>query len=612
MAPAAPAGPGARRGSPCSRSPPSADPAGPGGSPTASWRGWRLAARRCSSAFQDALWVVPASEVRQAGVAGAGAGGALSAHARDHAAASSAPAPGAARPRAWSTRSSSGSCARSGRGRPRRGPRAAGRGRRAAWCGCSSSSSAPRGQGGAPGRRDLGRRRATRLPRGPRHSLHYEQAANLRSAIEPVPAGAAAAIPTTRSPTPGSARPVAASTACRSAPERVELARKASLRALEVNDLLAPVHVTLGIDPRRHRRMPRRRSLISSRALALDPASTEALREKAAACEAIGQPAEAEGSSTSARSSCGRRTGATTPSWARFYYRRARYAEAEAAFSKVIELVPDNARGYASLGAVLHEAGGRDPEAVGRARAQHGPRPELPGRVEPTGLIEFEPGPLRGGRCPCLRKGFGPRRGATTASGAAWGISYHWSPGEREEGALGAGSAPWRSARSSSRSTRGTQLLMVGPRRLPGAARGMLGGRPYCSEARPCPRPDDARVQHAAAAAYEEIGDRAAALALVRRALEAGYPRSRVEDDPGLGGAAPGSALPARGCSGQGRGFGTPQLRGEPGIAVIRLQRRSLNGRGDGAGSGSTRRGTGSCRSIPRRRSCGPGRPSRS
>src|SRR3970282_2839955 len=46
--------------------------------------------------------------------------------------------------------------------------------------------------------------------------------------------------------------------------------------------------------------------------------------------------------------------------------------------------------------------------------------------------------------------------------------------------------------------------------------------------------PDDVEVQHTAAAAYEQIGEREAALRWIGRALGAGFSLSRVEDDPGL------------------------------------------------------------------------------
>src|SRR4029453_7016553 len=76
-------------------------------------------------------------------------------------------------------------------------------------------------------------------------------------------------------------------------PHRVEPARTASQRALQINDLLAPVHVTLGII-----RAGTGEAAAAlgdfDRALALDPANTDALREKAAASQALGRVAEAE------------------------------------------------------------------------------------------------------------------------------------------------------------------------------------------------------------------------------------------------------------------------------------------------------------------------------
>jgi tetratricopeptide (TPR) repeat protein len=46
--------------------------------------------------------------------------------------------------------------------------------------------------------------------------------------------------------------------------------------------------------------------------------------------------------------------------------------------------------------------------------------------------------------------------------------------------------------------------------------------------------PQDVEVQQTAAAVYEELGDREAALRWIRQALARGYPREQLERDPGL------------------------------------------------------------------------------
>jgi hypothetical protein len=65
---------------------------------------------------------------------------------------------------------------------------------------------------------------------------------------------------------------------------------------------------------------------------------------------------------------------------------------------------------------------------------------------------------------------------------------------------------------------------MMGER---GAARGLLGEALALDG-------KDATVTRLAAGAYEQIGDRAAALRWLGEALRGGYPRDQIEKDPGL------------------------------------------------------------------------------
>jgi tetratricopeptide (TPR) repeat protein len=295
------------------------------------------------------------------------------------------------------------------------------------------------------------------------------------------------------------------------------------------------------------------------RALALDPASTDALREKAAACQALGRTAEAE--------ELYKRAVELRPAYwgnysylGAFYYRRARYAEAEAAFRKVIELVPDNARGYSSLGAVLHEAGGRDPEAVAVLERSMALGPSYRAASN-LGLIEFSQG-----RYAAAARAYEKALALDASDYRVWrglGISYHWSPGEREK----ARSALERAV------ALGEKQLAVDPRDAAlmvdlGDCQALLGNAGRARELLKrglALAPDDVEIQHAAAAAYEEIGDRAAALALVRRALEAGYPRSRVEDDPGLAALRRDPRFPHEGAAGKDANSGRRSSAASPG-----------------------------------------------
>jgi serine/threonine-protein kinase len=310
-------------------------------------------------------------------------------------------------------------------------------------------------------------------------------------------------------------------------PERVELARKAAQRAVQLNDLMAPVHVTLGII-RAGTGDPQTALLDFDHALALDPSNPDTLREKAAACQALGRTAEAE--------SLYRRAVELRPAYwgnyshlGAFYYRHGRYAEAEAGFRKVVELTPDNPRGYANLGQVLHSAGGRDDEAVAVLERSLALKPSY-AAASNLGVIAFSRG-----RFAEAARAYEKALEYEKRDYRVWrnlGVSYYWAPGERAK-------APEALARAISL---GEEQLEVNPRDAAllvdlGDCHALLG---HAARARELLKrgltlvPEDVELQHTAAAAYEQIGDRELALRWIGRALASGYPRARVEDDPGL------------------------------------------------------------------------------
>jgi serine/threonine-protein kinase len=112
------------------------------------------------------------------------------------------------------------------------------------------------------------------------------------------------------------------------------------------------------------------------------------------------------------------------------------------------------------------------------------------------------------------------------------GVSYYWAPGEKQKA---------REALEQAVAL-GEKQLLVNPRDAAllvdlGDCQALLGKAARARELLKrglALAPDDVEVQHTAAAAYEQIGDREAALRWISRALDSGYPRSRVDDDPGL------------------------------------------------------------------------------
>jgi serine/threonine-protein kinase len=310
-------------------------------------------------------------------------------------------------------------------------------------------------------------------------------------------------------------------------PQRVELARKASERALQLNDLLAPVHVTLGMI--RAGSGDAQAALGDfDRALALDPANADALREKAAAFQALGRGADAEALYRRAVEIQPRYWGNYSHLGA-FYFRHARYSEAEQAFRKVIELVPESPRGYASLGAVLHEAGGRDPDAIAVLERSMSLAPTYRAAAN-LGLVYFSHG-----RYADAARAYEKALELESVDYRVWrglGLSYYWTPGEKAK-------APAALAKAVAL---GEKQLEVNPKDAAllvdlADCHALLGNAAKARELLKrglALAPDDVEVQHAAAGAYEELGDREAALRWIKRALAAGYPRSGVEDDPGL------------------------------------------------------------------------------
>jgi Flp pilus assembly protein TadD/TolB-like protein len=126
-------------------------------------------------------------------------------------------------------------------------------------------------------------------------------------------------------------------------------------RAGEINDQLAPVHVTLG---RIHAGTGHYDLAVQEfqRALELDAHSAEAYQQISRAYEYLGRANEAEAALKKAI--------ALRPEYwdlhnslGAFYYRQHDWANAAQAFRKVIELTPDNSAAYSNLGVVLSHIG---------------------------------------------------------------------------------------------------------------------------------------------------------------------------------------------------------------------------------------------------------------
>ncbi len=311
-------------------------------------------------------------------------------------------------------------------------------------------------------------------------------------------------------------------------PESVELAQKACRRALEINDLLAPVHVTLGIlavgtgrpeDAQAHFR----------RALDLEPASADAQLGLARALAAAGKTTDAE---TAYRAAVERRPsywGAHSALGA-FYYSQGRYADAERAFQRVTELVPESPRGYSNLGGLYHMMG-RTGEAIAMLERSLAVEP-TPDAASNLASIRFYSGNYTE-----AARAF--ERVVTLRPGDFWlwfnvASSYYWAPGERRKAEEAYRKAAELGEKARAINPRDSDLLAALAETY-----GHLGDeRQARLLAREALRlaPLDGGVLFRAACLFERLGERDRSLALVRQALENGFSAEEVARSPDLEG----------------------------------------------------------------------------
>jgi serine/threonine-protein kinase len=311
-------------------------------------------------------------------------------------------------------------------------------------------------------------------------------------------------------------------------PGSAELAQKACRRAIDLNDLLAPVHVTLGLV---HNGIgkPDEATADFMRALDLEPGNAAALSGLGAAYQAKGQAAEAEATYRKAIDRKPAYWGGYSELGV-FYYGQSRYAEAEAMFRKVVELTPDNLRGYSNLGGIQHLMG-KDADAERTLRQSIAIRPTGEAWSN-LGTIQF----YRGQHAEAARSFEQALRLGSAEYKLLYNLAaaYALVPADRAK-------APdaWRKAVAAAERERA-----VNPRDAPLVA-DLADGYANLGQA------DKARaaikdavaidernatVMFQAASVYESLGDREQAMAWIQKALGAGYSRDEVLRAPHLAG----------------------------------------------------------------------------
>ena len=311
-------------------------------------------------------------------------------------------------------------------------------------------------------------------------------------------------------------------------PEFARLAEDHCRRALELDSLVAPVWVTLGM---LHSQTGKPDEALRDfeRALARAPGSAEVLRERSVALVRLGRFEEAE---KSYRAAIAQRP----DSWATYNYlgtflfSRGRNTEAAAAFRQALRLAPDNARVWSNLGAVLHRL-----DRYGEAEAAW----EKSVSFHPTAsaLSNLATRRFFQGRYAEAARKYEEATKLAKRDYRIWrnlGAAYFWAPGER-----GRAAAAYRTAVEL-----GEQERRLDQRNAPLLADladclALLGeskrARTLLAEALKL-EPGNNNVTQMAVGIYEALGERDAALRCLDKALKEGYSRDQIEHDPFLAG----------------------------------------------------------------------------
>lgn len=307
----------------------------------------------------------------------------------------------------------------------------------------------------------------------------------------------------------------------------VEPAEAHSQHALDLNDQLAPVHVTLGLIYTGTGR-PAEAVGTFERALALNPTDAAAYRGLAKAYEAQGRLDEAEATY--------RRAIELRPDyWGSynvlgvFYSNHGRLDEAVEPFKRVIELTPDNTRGYINLGAVYFYLQ-RPDEAIAMFERSIQAEPTYDAYTNLATLYYYQQRYTEAARI------YEEALAINDEDYRVWGnlgSAYYWTLSERDK-AEGAYQNAIRRAEEEGEALGTTEPITLASLAGYYAQTGDDAWADSLIEQALADAPDDSDVAFQAAFVYEHLGERVEALRWVRRALEADHPQVEIESEPGL------------------------------------------------------------------------------
>jgi serine/threonine-protein kinase len=297
-------------------------------------------------------------------------------------------------------------------------------------------------------------------------------------------------------------------------------------RAATLGNEPASAHVTLGAIHMRNGRVNEAARAYEA-ALAIDPVHTEAHCGLAGAHAASGKSAQVELTY--------RRAAELRPGyWAGhndlgiFYNSQGRYEEAALQFEKVVELTPGNAVGYRNLG-VVYYCLERWEDARDAFRRALDIKPSYPAYSNLATLYFQETRYVDAARM------YENALELDDSDYRVWGnlaSSYLWVPEEQEK----ADAAYRRAAEKAEEQRRVTPHdphLLCNLAAYYGSLRDRAKALPLLSEASAL-APDDVEVMFQVGHTYERLGDRERALEWIGRALEHGYSRAQVDVTPGL------------------------------------------------------------------------------
>jgi tetratricopeptide (TPR) repeat protein len=295
---------------------------------------------------------------------------------------------------------------------------------------------------------------------------------------------------------------------------------------VELNNLLAPVNVTLGLI---HTGTGRYDEAIQQfqRALAADPVSAAAYRGLAKSYESMGRLKEAESTYQKAIE-------LKPDYWAgyndlgAFYYREGRYEDAATQFRQVLDLTPDNYRGYRNLGGIYFLLERRT-DAIKMFERSNAVEPNYSAYSNLATLYYYE------GRYSDAARMYEKALGFNDRDYLVWGnlaSAYYYSPSERGKAKSTYERAAELAEKNRAVNPRDPDLLsdLASYYSMTGDSTNALSLLQVAVDL----KPDDLKVFFRIGATYEELGKREQALQWIEKALERGYSQAEIENAPGL------------------------------------------------------------------------------